>query len=54
MFECGFSRDFCGKVTWEIPNLLKGACGCYIFSVGPFYVTVLSKECRSYLGKKDS
>lgn len=47
-FEFGFCRDFVGKITFApFYEFSKCGNGCKIFSMGPFYFTIMSKKCMS-------
>jgi len=42
-----------GQDKWPLFENLKGACGCRIFTVGPFYLTILGKECYDIIIKEE-
>lgn len=51
--ELGLIRDGkTGKLKLEdFFDLCSSTCGCFIISIGYFYITVLSSECRDSLRK---
>lgn len=38
-FEFGIAKG-----NWRV-DLVRGYCGCLLFDLGPFYVTLLGDEC---------
>lgn len=44
--EFGLALGNNGKVYWSL-SYDRGTCGCYLFTVGPFYITWLMNECKA-------